>query len=371
MQTLSVTQRLADIALARRCILDADHGSHPHGVAPWITQSWQRCLQRGLHPEQAVVFDTVALAHMRRTEEANQALVQVARPTLEHLGRAVRHTGYFALLTNADGVVVDVSGNIDRDDPRAHRLTRVGTDLSERAVGTTAIGSALSDQHPVWLHRGEHFFRDTGHYSCAGAPVMGADGRCIGMLDLTGVEVPERPELLHLVCQAARRIQNALLLQRPHRLLLRLGWPGDALGSEADALVALDGEGWVAGFNAAARQMISALAAPAPGTLHASDLFGLPYQLLFDAACHPGRALEIPLWSGLYLQALAQHPGPQPEVCSAGTAPAHVAPPLKALEASLIRRAVEQARGNVAAAAQALGISRATVYRKLRQRGGH
>ncbi|MDO9197672.1 helix-turn-helix domain-containing protein, partial [Rhodoferax sp.] len=39
--------------------------------------------------------------------------------------------------------------------------------------------------------------------------------------------------------------------------------------------------------------------------------------------------------------------------------------PLKDIEAALIRKAVDQARGNVAQAARALGISRATVYRKL------
>jgi transcriptional regulator of acetoin/glycerol metabolism len=38
---------------------------------------------------------------------------------------------------------------------------------------------------------------------------------------------------------------------------------------------------------------------------------------------------------------------------------------LKEIEISLIRKAVEQAQGNVAQAARALGISRATVYRKL------
>ena len=35
------------------------------------------------------------------------------------------------------------------------------------------------------------------------------------------------------------------------------------------------------------------------------------------------------------------------------------------MEAELIRQAMTQARGNVAEAARALGISRATVYRKL------
>jgi hypothetical protein len=36
------------------------------------------------------------------------------------------------------------------------------------------------------------------------------------MLDLTGIETAERPELKHLVAQSARSIENALALSRPH-----------------------------------------------------------------------------------------------------------------------------------------------------------
>ena len=42
--------------------------------------------------------------------------------------------------------------------------------------------------------------------------------------------------------------------------------------------------------------------------------------------------------------------------------------PLRDVETALIRQAVANARGNVVDAARALGISRATVYRKLGQR---
>ena len=38
------------------------------------------------------------------------------------------------------------------------------------------------------------------------------------------------------------------------------------------------------------------------------------------------------------------------------------------MESALIRKAVDDAQGNVVAAARALGISRATVYRKLGKR---
>lgn len=325
----------------------------------WIERSWRRCLGLGHRPEQRVAFDVIPAQAVRRSEEANHTLLEAARPVLDRLGRAIAHSRYFAILTDARGVVIDVNGPIDRSDPRAHLITRVGVDLSERAVGTTAIGAALAELQPVWLHRGEHFFNDASMYSCAGAPVLGPDGRCVGMLDLTGIEAPERPELKHLAAQSARSIENALALAVPHALLLRLNWPGRGFGDEAEGLLCLDSEGWVASTNGAARDMLAQLA-PAART-HCSELFALPWELLFDAGRHDA-ATEVPLWSGLTLQVLAQPAGAQ-------TLPRPAAPdrrlPLRDLETELIRKAVQEARGNVMQAARLLGISRATVYRKL------
>jgi sigma-54 dependent transcriptional regulator, acetoin dehydrogenase operon transcriptional activator AcoR len=257
--------------------------------------------------------------------------------------------------------VIGVDGPIDRSDRRAHLITRIGVDLSEHAVGTTAIGAALGELQPVWLHRGEHFFRATSVYSCAGAPVFGADGRCAGMLDLTGIEAPERPELKHLVAQSARGIENALVLAHRHALLLRLNWPGRGFADDEDGLLSVDADGAVVGANRTAREMLGPLQ---PGT-HCADLFAMPWETLFDAA-RRGMPTEVPLWSGLLLQVLPQPPG---QSLAARPAAPDTRLPLKDLEAELIRKAVQDARGNVMAAARALGISRATVYRKLGRRG--
>ena len=198
-------------------------------VSPWVERSWQRCLQQGLAPDQPAEFDQISASQVRHTFDDNAHLVQTAKPLLENLGRAVVNTGYFVILTNQHGVVVDVSGPIDRSDRRADLITRIGTDLSEQRVGTTAIGTALNEQQPVWLHRGEHFFSNTAVYSCAGAPVYGPTGACVGMLDLTAIDAVERPELTHLVTQVAGKIGNALVLAQAHSLLLRLRSGGQSL----------------------------------------------------------------------------------------------------------------------------------------------
>ena len=271
--------------------------------------------------------------------------------------------------------MVDVNGPIDRSDRRVEVIARVGVDLSERSVGTTAISAALTDLRPVWLHRGEHFFTDTSVYSCAGAPLFGPDGRCIGMLDLTGVDAVERPELKHLVAQSARSIENALTLRQKHSLMLRLNWPGRQLGEESDGLIGLDDRGFVTAANQAARAMVPPLTSSRGAEIHSRDLFAMPFEMLYDTTRHPGASIEAPLWSGLRLAVLAQSPprraasaprlAPNGDVALAQRNQCNNGETLKDLQMVLIRKAVEVAHGNISEAARSLGISRATVYRKL------
>jgi sigma-54 dependent transcriptional regulator, acetoin dehydrogenase operon transcriptional activator AcoR len=351
--------RLALIDSARRAVLVGEGAREPLAIEPWLERSWRRCLAMGQRPEHRLSFDLVPEQARRRALEANQPLIQAARPVLERLSDALASSRYFAVVTDRDGIVIDAHGPIDRSDRRADLITRIGVDLSERSVGTTAIGAALAELQPVWLHRGEHFFADTSVYSCAGAPLFGPDGQCIGMLDLTGINAAERPELRHLAAQSARSIENALVVHLPHALLLRLNWPGRSLGGHDDGLVSLDADGWVNGSNDAARQMLPQLALAGAPT-HCGELFAQRAETWFDAARRSasGTPIEVALWSGLRLQAIAQ---------LAGQPPVSVAPkvPLRDVEIALIRKAVADARGNVVKAAQALGISRATVYRKL------
>ena len=144
------------------------------------------------------------------------------------------------------------------------------------------------------------------------------------------------------------------------------------MGSEADGLLCVDADGWVIAANPIARQMVPHLGLGGGETqstpMHVSELFGMQVDVLFDALRQSNPILELPLWTGLRLQALpvlradAKHHKVRP------TPGASDSRHLKDIETALIRQAVDQARGNVAMAAQSLGISRATVYRKLGKR---
>lgn len=353
-QVFSPSQRLSNIAQARQQVIEQGAWLQAPLVEDWIQRSWQRCLQLGHHPDQAVSFDPISQAQVQRLQEQHHSLLHAAQTELDRLSQAIAGTRYFALLTDAQGMVIDTRGDIPQDSPRARDIARIGVNLSEAQAGTTAIGAALAEHRPIWLHRGEHFFQGNASYSCAGAPLFDSAGDCVGMIDITGVDVPERPELQHLAAQSARHIQNALLHQQQPALMLRLNWAGQPLGSDSDGWLGLDAEGSLIGANQVARQILQL----SPEPVHASDVFATAWTTLFDLAPAP-HVVEVPLWSGLRVQLQRSH-------IAAPNAPAAVlAAPLKAVEGDLIRRAMQQARGNVAEAARRLGISRATLYRKI------
>jgi sigma-54 dependent transcriptional regulator, acetoin dehydrogenase operon transcriptional activator AcoR len=357
--------RLDQIAQARRAVIHGDGHPAAHYVQAWVAQSWQRCLSAGHRPEDALVFDYVSHVAQKRSKDINNALRMAARATLEQLGLAIAQTKYFAILTNAHGEVVDTGGAIDRSDPRADLITRIGVDLSESAVGTTAIGATLAEQRSTWLHRGEHFFQDTQWYSCAGAPIIGPAGYCVGMVDVTGIEVPERPELMSLVSSSARAIENALVKAQPHALVLHLQWPGQNGGKDNEGLVCVDADGVIGAMNPIARQMLGQLQA-SPVALHTNDIFAISTGQLFDAQ-RKDQWINTPLWSGLHLQARVSLSGWLSPKSQETQHPKRIdlVQPLKDHETALIKHTVSMLKGNVAAAAEQLGISRSTIYRKL------
>lgn len=344
-RAVAADRRLSAIAAARAAVMLG--GEHAMAVEPWIAASWQRCLAGGQRPQHRVGFDVVSLAAMRRSLEASAALRSAAAPALDDLARTIAPTRYFCLLTDAQGVVVAVGGAPDLADRRVQAIARVGVDLSERSVGTTAIGAALAEQRPVWLHRGEHFYDDTAVYSCAGAPIADPDGHCTGMLDITGVMTEERPELRALAARIARRIEASLLLARPRQRLLALQWPG-AGADEDTALLALADDGGVVGADRAAREMLGL----APGELGSvEERFAVPASRLLGLGADAAPAV-VPLWSGVRVQVRALDDASRLR-------------PLRASTAATIRQAVRATQGNVAEAARRLGVSRATVYRFL------
>lgn len=285
-----------------------------------VVASWARSLQvHGLSPVHRPIDERLMEAELARLREELGQVLDQARPTMRRLFEAVGGVGACVMLANADGIPIERLGKPAEDGDFAGAGLWVGTRWCEAAAGTNGIGTCLAETRPVLIHRDQHFLSANTGLTCASAPVHDPDGALVAVLDVSTVraEVTEGLAGLmsHTVIEAARKIEADLFRVHFSRARVMLV-PGSNLG--LGALLAVDGDELVIGATRAARQH---------------------FDLMGDLEAAP-----VPLADVLGLS-VAERP------CDG--------------ERAVISRALARTAGNVSEAARLLGISRATLHRKL------
>lgn len=285
-----------------------------------IVASWARSAHmHGLAPERHVRPDRLTAAEFAALCQRMEPVSRAARPALERLFQAVGGLGACVILAADNGVPVERLGRgaEDRDFSEAGLWT--GALWTEAAVGTNGIGTCLAEGRPVIIHRDQHFLTTNIGLTCASSPVHDDEGRLVAVLDVSTARADVSEGLAglisHSVLEAARRIETDLFHARhpDARMVLVPGL--DRAGS---ALLAVDADDLVVGATRAARAHLGLSGDLMRSPLPVADLLGL-----------------------------TSHDRPEDG------------------ERAVLTRAVARAGGNVSAAARALGISRATLHRKL------
>src|SRR5215472_12191200 len=184
-----------------------------HPPRPMILESWRRCRAMQVNPSRScaplAVTHEVQLCHLR---EASQVLMRAARPVMSHLCDFLADSGYVIVLSDADGCLLEVTG----DAGARRRLARIdfvpGGDWSESAAGTNALGTALVDGHVVQLLGAEHYCAGWQDLTCTAAPIRHPlTGEIMGILDVTGNYRLIRPFLSSFIASMAMQVQQEML----------------------------------------------------------------------------------------------------------------------------------------------------------------
>ncbi|MCZ2846463.1 GAF domain-containing protein [Modestobacter sp. VKM Ac-2978] len=195
---------------------------------PVVSASWERSLAARVDPERRtppVVHAPDELDDLRAAHPLN-VVMPLLRSALAGVADEVAH---LVLVTDGAGHVLWRDG--DRE--LLGRADRVGlfpgTDWSEGAIGTNAMGTALAVGAPVQIHSAEHLVRTYHSWTCVAAPVHDPDtGAVIGVLDVSGPLQTVHPALAQLVAATARLAEDQLRVRlaiADHNLLLRLSLP--------------------------------------------------------------------------------------------------------------------------------------------------
>ena len=396
-------------ALARERFFE--EGGRPSGlISEAVVQSWGRCVRRRQDARNRVEFEPVSSSRIHHALQCNQDLVAAWTGELEQLQRALRSTSCSAMLTDASNVVIAAmpsSRAHERLLPVAHR---VGVNLSEEAVGTTAPGIVAKTGLASSVIGGEHFFEAVHAMHCAAAPIRDVTGCVAGVLDISSEIEPFRLDVSALVALYAVALENRLRVsQSANFLLLRLHVHPALLDTPAAGLVGIDGDGGVAWLNGTADGLLGPACVDAGGLRKAEDVFGLPLASLEALSSDDARLIVLPNGLAIWIRNEQPAPGGRrnyvavaapigenlPAECEAGFepssrgvvpggaapsgghatvaamagethAPNSVGLTLRACDNDLIAHTLREHGGNVSKAARALGVSRGLIYRRLR-----
>jgi transcriptional regulator of acetoin/glycerol metabolism len=378
-------------ALARQRFFD--EGQRPSGLVPEsVIQSWTRCVTEGLKPSQQPDFEPVSRSRVSAVLARRHSLLEAARGELDQLDQVLAGTHAKALLCDRQGVVVRATPTDRHEGLLIHLGTRVGVNLGETHMGTTAPGITARTASACTVMGPEHFFAGIVPMYCAAAPIHDTRGALVGVLDLS-IEGQRFGFDAHaLVSLTATAIENRLLVAQSRELLVlrfqaQPGW----MGTPVEGLAGVDGHGRLAWINPCGARLLGLEAARACGQ-PSGEVLGLELTELLarcgrDAALPWRSPCGLTLWLRVTAparegqpageRALQATPPPAPAAAplpladTAGLPPPGSPPRTEAASLAdanrqLIEGTLAAHGGNISRAARALGVSRGLLYRRLR-----
>jgi transcriptional regulator of acetoin/glycerol metabolism len=294
-----------------------------------IVASWRRCMTMHLLvPEENRAPAHLTEQEFREAREQSERLIADASDEMDRLFLTVGKAGCCLLLTDRNGIALDRRGS-SGDDRDFHTLGLwPGSIWTEASVGTNGIGTAIADERPVAIYRDQHFLSANIRLSCTTAPIRDHRGRLAATLDISTCREDVNEIALTILSQA---VKDAAL--RIETNLFRSAFVGarfvmvPSSNLLSAALLAVDKDDLVLGATRAARLALKLDDARIAAGLPASD-------------------------------ALQEH---------------HIdrGADLEEAERAALRRVLSRTNGNVSQAAMLLGISRATMHRKMKRLAVH
>ncbi len=288
-----------------------------------LIASWERSARlHRLDPASPEAPQRLGDAELARAREGIGRLLTVAQPNLDRLFLAVGGVGCSVLLADRNGVLVDRRGSSCDDETFEQWGLWTGTLWAEDHEGTNGIGTCLAENRSVTIHCDEHFHARNALLSCTAAPIYDENGELAAALDVSSCRAGLTEGFAQLigmaVTDAARRIEAENFAHAFPQARIVLAEGG------RNALLAVDRDDLVVGATRAARLAYGIDRKVLARRLPATDLIARdaePFETLDGA------------------------------------------------ERSVVQRAMARASGNVSEAARNLGVSRATLHRKLNQFG--
>jgi len=294
-----------------------------------LVASWQRSSRlHELNPNQLHAPERLTAQELKESQEKLGLLLSSCASNLDQLYLAVGDVGCSVVLADKNGVAIARRGAVQDDKTFNEWGLWTGAIWSEQTEGTNGIGTCIVEERPLTIHKDQHFHSKNTGLSCTAAPIFDHHGDLMAVIDVSSSRADLTAGFSRLISVAvldtARRIETEHFSQRfiDARILLATsdGKQPDAL--RGAALIAVNGDDLVIGATRGARNIYGLSEADFSNPQPLSELHGQKVDQARNLA-------------------MAEH--------------------------RVIQQALASAGGNISAAARSLGISRATLHRKLKK----
>ena len=296
-----------------------------------VVASWQRSkMLHRIDPDHAKPPERLTAQELSEVYERTGLLLHTSNPSLDNLYRAVGDVGCSVLLADSAGVIIARRGAVQDDRTFDEWGLWTGAVWSEQREGTNGIGTCLVEKRALTIHKDQHFQAKNTELSCTAAPIFDHQGDLLAVIDVSSCRADLTAGFSRLIAcavmDAARRIEAMYFgAMFPDCRIVLTGPAPEACQSSASdqltALIAVDQNDFVIGATRQARRA-----------------FGLDQEDFM-------RPIPLSRLQGQVVNAEEDF---------------HTA------ERRIILQALARADGNVSAAASAMGISRATLHRKIK-----
>jgi transcriptional regulator of acetoin/glycerol metabolism len=154
-----------------------------------------------------------------RSIAKKKELIEVSRPIMENVFEMVKNTSYSVVLTDEQGVIIDLIINKDLEEKHVLLNFVKGSKWDEQSVGTNAIGTCLAIDKPIQVIGAEHFCEYHHKWTCSAAPIHNNRGEIIGCFDLSGRAEDVQTHTYGIAVSSANCIEKQLMISESFEFL--------------------------------------------------------------------------------------------------------------------------------------------------------
>jgi sigma-54 dependent transcriptional regulator, acetoin dehydrogenase operon transcriptional activator AcoR len=362
-----------------------EEGIAPTGVVTEaVFQSWARCQRSRKNSHDKIEFQQVSQSRSHLALQKNRVLHEAWLGESAAIVSALGFANCSAILTDASGVLIGATAsnsNYQKIMPIAHR---VGINLSEEHVGTTAPGIVARTGKQTCVLGAEHFYESVKAMYCTAAPIRNIHGHLAGILNFSSEGAAFQFDPSAVVGLYAASIENRFLIaQSSEHLIIKFQFLPSLINTPMVGMLGFDLAGKLVWLNSVASKLLTIEVVPDLDHPHCIEsIFEAGFGQLASLTEKPSVSLrlrsgvQIFLTSELHTQASVAKP----------TNLSFIAPPadqtpdtrvqvnytvsastLRQADVELIQTSLRKANGNISTVAKELKVSRGLIYRRLQQ----